>query len=52
MSNIFDEILRANSIYAENFGSKKNLSMPPARKTAILMCHHHPGPPPLPHPDL
>ena len=38
MSNVFDEILSANTKYATSFGSKKNLNMPPARKTAILTC--------------
>lgn len=38
MSNVFDEIQRANKNYAASFGSKKDLVMPPARKTAILTC--------------
>lgn len=38
MSNVFDEILSANTRYATSFGSKKDLVMPPARKTAILTC--------------
>ncbi|HJZ40436.1 MAG TPA: carbonic anhydrase [Bacteroidales bacterium] len=38
MSNVFDEIQRANNAYAAGFGTKKDLSMPPARKTAILTC--------------
>jgi carbonic anhydrase len=38
MNNIFDEILTANNQYAANFGHKKELAMPPARKTAILTC--------------
>jgi len=38
MSNIFEEIQNANNAYSANFGSKKDLVMPPARKTAILTC--------------
>jgi carbonic anhydrase len=38
MSNIFDEILAANHSYAANFGNKKELAMPPSKKTAILTC--------------
>jgi len=38
MSNIFDEIKQANATYASNFGNKKDLAMPPKRKTAILTC--------------
>jgi len=38
MSNVFDEILGANKLYASSFGTKKNLVMPPARRTAILTC--------------
>jgi carbonic anhydrase len=38
MSNAFNEILGANNNYAANFGAKKDLAMPPARKIAILTC--------------
>jgi len=38
MSNVFDEIIRANTIHATTFGTKKDLPMPPGRKTAILTC--------------
>jgi len=38
MSKVYEEILSANSLYAANFGTKKDLMMPPARKTAILTC--------------
>ena len=38
MRNVFDEIKSANAKYAGNFGAKKDLVMPPARKTAILTC--------------
>jgi carbonic anhydrase len=38
MSNILEEVLRANARYAENFGDKANLALPPSRKFAILTC--------------
>jgi len=38
MSKVYDEIISANNVYASSFGSKKDLVMPPARKTAILTC--------------
>ncbi len=38
MSTIFDEIKQANATYALHFGNKKNLAMPPNKKTAILTC--------------
>lgn len=38
MSKIVDEVLAANSHYAENFGDKGGLPMPPARRFAILTC--------------
>ena len=38
MSNILEEILAANEAYAESFGEKKNLALPPARRFAILTC--------------
>jgi carbonic anhydrase len=38
MSTVFDEIKRVNNAYAAGFGSRKDLSMPPLRKTAILTC--------------
>ena len=38
MSTIREELLRSNEIYSKNFGTKGNLPMPPARKTAILTC--------------
>jgi len=38
MSTIRDELLSSNTKYSENFGSKGDLPMPPARKTAILTC--------------
>src|SRR5690242_11010942 len=38
MSQILDEVLAANNEYAENFGDKANLPMPPGRRFAILTC--------------
>lgn len=38
MSQILQEVLTANQIYAENFGGKGQLSLPPARQFAILTC--------------
>jgi carbonic anhydrase len=38
MSKILDEVLAANAKYAENFGDKKNLLLPPSRRFAILTC--------------
>lgn len=38
MSTVFDEIQQANKAYAASFGTRNDLSMPPARKTAILTC--------------
>jgi carbonic anhydrase len=38
MNNVYDEIAGANRSYAAAFGAKKELSMPPVRKTAILTC--------------
>ena len=38
MSNIKEEVLRANSAYVAEFGDKGNLTMPPARNFAILTC--------------
>jgi carbonic anhydrase len=38
MSRIVEEVLSANRSYRENFGSKSRLSMPPARRFAILTC--------------
>ena len=34
----YDAILEANNEYAENFGDKSKLAMPPARHFAILTC--------------
>ncbi|MFD0987487.1 beta-class carbonic anhydrase [Methyloligella solikamskensis] len=38
MSKTRDEVLGANSEYAESFGDKAELPMPPARRFAILTC--------------
>jgi carbonic anhydrase len=38
MSKLVKEILEANNNYAENFGGKADLALPPARRFAILTC--------------
>ncbi len=38
MSTTKEELLGSNAKYSENFGSKGDLPMPPAKKTAILTC--------------
>lgn len=38
MSKILDQVLAANAKYAEEFGGKANLAMPPSRRFAILTC--------------
>jgi carbonic anhydrase len=38
MSKVREEVLAANAGYANNFGSKANLPMPPGRRFAILTC--------------
>ena len=38
MSQILDEVLSANKAYADSFGSKADLALPPARHFAILTC--------------
>ncbi len=38
MSQIRDEVLKANAAYAADFGDKGRLAMPPARRFAILTC--------------
>jgi len=38
MSQVFNEVLKANAAYAANFGDKGKLAMPPARRFAILTC--------------
>ena len=38
MSTILNEVLAANANYAQAFGSKGALALPPARGFAILTC--------------
>ncbi len=38
MSKILEEVLSANGRYAESFGAKSELALPPARRFAILTC--------------
>jgi carbonic anhydrase len=38
MSKVFEEVLAANARYAESFGNKGKLALPPARQFAILTC--------------
>src|ERR1700716_124890 len=38
MSAVMNEVLKANAEYANNFGEKGRLPMPPARRVAILRC--------------
>jgi carbonic anhydrase len=38
MGKVVNEILAANRIYADSFGAKSELAMPPARRFAILTC--------------
>lgn len=38
MGAVFNEVLVANTAYAEQFGDKGRLTIPPARRFAILTC--------------
>jgi len=38
MSKVLEEVLAANARYAQGFGDKGKLALPPARKFAILTC--------------
>jgi carbonic anhydrase len=38
LSTVRDEVLAANGRYADSFGAKGKLAMPPARRFAILTC--------------
>ena len=38
MTKILDEVLAANGKYAESFGYKGDLPLPPSRHFAILTC--------------
>lgn len=36
--SVLDEVLKSNDLYAESFGEKGSLALPPARGFAILTC--------------
>ena len=38
MSTVLDEVLAANNAYADSFGSRADLPLPPARRLAFLTC--------------
>jgi carbonic anhydrase len=38
LSQILDEVLKANNAYAGSFGDKGKLALPPARRFAVLTC--------------
>jgi carbonic anhydrase len=38
MTKILEEVMAANAKYAENFGDKGTLPLPPSRRFAILTC--------------
>lgn len=38
MSKILEEVLSANDEYVNDFGDKKDLALPPARRFAVLTC--------------
>ena len=38
MATVRDDLLRANAAYADSFGDKAELALPPARHFAILTC--------------
>jgi carbonic anhydrase len=38
MSTILHDVLTANAAYADSFGAKADLALPPARRFAILTC--------------
>ena len=38
MSKVVDEVLAANQTYAQSFGAKADLPMPPGRRFAVLTC--------------
>ena len=38
MPSVRDEVLAANAAYAESFGARGDLALPPARAAAILTC--------------
>ena len=38
MSNVKNEVIKANTLYVQEFGDRGNLPMPPKRRIAILTC--------------
>jgi carbonic anhydrase len=38
MNKVIEEVLLANEEYAKDFGRKKDLALPPARRFAVLTC--------------
>jgi carbonic anhydrase len=38
MTKVLNEVLAANARYAEDFGDRSELPIPPARRFAILTC--------------
>jgi carbonic anhydrase len=38
MTKVLNEVLAANARYADDFGDKSELPMPPGRRFAILTC--------------
>jgi len=38
MSQVLEEVLTANAAYADTFGEKTNLALPPSRRFAVLTC--------------
>ena len=38
MSSVLNDVLAANAAYADSFGAKAGLALPPARRFAILTC--------------
>ena len=38
MSKVLSEVLEANAKYSAHFGDKGKLSLPPARRFAVLTC--------------
>lgn len=38
MSTLLKEVLSANQLYAQSFGDKSSLALPPARRFAVLTC--------------
>ena len=38
MSQVLQEVLQASQRYADTFGDKASLTLPPARRFAMLIC--------------